>query len=127
MRCAFMNKHEIDYKAIGSRIKNLRMQLGLSQGQLAEKSEITSVYLSNIENGHGKGSLPTFLRIANAIGCGVDTLLCDNIDESRQIYEERLGAMLVDCSEDELKLIVGTVKGLKEQIRSIEAYQPKSE
>ena len=40
-----MNKHEIDYKAIGSRI----------------------------------------------------------IDESRQIYEERLGAMLVDCSEDELK------------------------
>ena len=110
----------IDYKAIGKRVKELRYQQGLSQEQLALKADITSVYLSNLENGHGKGSLPTFL---NALGSGVDALLCDNINESRQIFEEQLGTLLKDCSKEELKIIVGTVKGLKEQIKAIETFQ----
>jgi len=120
-------KHEIDYKAIGKRVRELRTKQDLSQEQLALRASITSVYLSNVENGHGKGSLPTFLKIANALGCGVDALLCDNINDNRQIYEEQLGTLLSDCSDDEMKLIAGTIKGLKEQIRAIEAYQPKSE
>jgi len=120
------NKHGIDYKAIGKRVKELRIKQGLSQEQLASRADITSVYLSNVENGHGKGSLPTFLKIANSLGCGVDALLCDNINESRQIFEEQLGKLLEDCSQDELKIIVGTIKGLKEQIRAVESLNQKS-
>ena len=120
-----MYKKEVDYKAIGKRVRELRIKQDLSQEQLAAKIEITSVYLSNVENGHGKGSLPTFLKIANALGCGVDALLRDNINDSRQIFEEQLGTLLVDCSYVELKVIVGTVKSLKEQIRAVEAWQPQ--
>ena len=119
------NKHEVDYKAIGKRVRALRAKQDLSQEQLASKADITSVYLSNVENGHGKGSLPTFLKIANALSCGVDALLCDNINDSRQLFEEQLGNLLEDCSQDELKIIVGTVKGLKEQIRAVETLNQK--
>jgi len=119
--------NDIDYKAIGKRIRELRQQQDLSQEQLASKAEITSVYLSNLENGHGKGSLPTFLKIANAFGCGVDALLCDNINESRQIFEEKLGTLLKDCTKEELKIIIGTVKGLKEQIKAVETYRTQAE
>ena len=120
------NKHGFDYKTIGKRVKELRIKQGLSQEQLASRADITSVYLSNVENGHGKGSLPTFLKIANSLECGVDALLCDNINESRQIFEEQLGKLLEDCSQDELKIIVGTVKGLKEQIRAVESLNQKN-
>jgi len=120
-----MYKKEVDYKAIGKRVRELRAKQDFSQEQLASKAELTSVYLSNVENGHGKGSLPTFLKIANALGCGVDALLCDNINDSRQIFEEQLGTLLSDCSDVELKFIVGTVKGLKEQIRTVEVWQPQ--
>jgi len=119
--------NDIDYKAIGKRVRELRQQQDLSQEQLASKAEITSVYLSNLENGHGKGSLPTFLKIANALGCGVDALLCNNINESRQIFEEQLGTLLKDCTKEELKIIVGTVKGLTEQIKALETYRPQAE
>jgi len=118
---------DIDYKAIGKRVRELRQQQDLSQDQLASKAEITSVYLSNLENGHGKGSLPTFLKIANALGSGVDALLCDNINESHRIFEEHLGALLSDCSIEELKIVIGTVKGLKEQIKAVETYRPRKE
>lgn len=121
-----MRNHEVDYKAIGKRVRELRQKQDLSQEQFATKVGITSVYLSNVENGHGKGSLPTFLKIANGLGCGVDALLCDNINDSRQMYEEQLGTLLVDCSNTELKVIIGTVKGLKEQIRAIEEWRPQT-
>ena len=114
-----MYKKEIDYKSMGKHVRALRAKQGLSQEQLAAKAEITSVYLSNVENGHSKASLPTFLKIANALECGVDALLCDNINDSRQIFEEQLGALLSDCSDIEMRFIVGTVKGLKEQIRTV--------
>ena len=121
-----MYKKEINYKAIGKRVRELRAKQDLSQEQLAAKAEITSVYLSNVENGHSKASLPTFLKIANALECGVDALLCDNINDSRQIFEEELGKLLSDCSNTELKFIVGTVKGLKEQIRAVDAWRPQA-
>ena len=113
------NDNGVNYKTIGKRVKELRMNQGLSQGQLASKSGITAVYISNVENGHSKASLPTLLKIANSLGCGVDTLLCDNIDDSRQIFEEQLGSLLRDCSDVELKFITGIVKILKKQIRDL--------
>jgi transcriptional regulator with XRE-family HTH domain len=111
----------VDYVAIGKRVKELRSKKEMSQEQLATCAEISTTYLSNIENAHSKASLSTFIKIANALGCGVDALLCDNIKESRPLFEEQLGKLLEDCSQDELKIIVGTVKGLKEQIRAVES------
>jgi transcriptional regulator with XRE-family HTH domain len=116
---------DVDYAAIGKRIKELRSNKNMSQGQLAESADISTTYLSNIENAHSKASLPTFLKIANALFCGVDSLLCDNIRESRQLFEEQLSTLLEDCSKEELKIIVGTIKSLKEQIRAVEFLNKK--
>jgi hypothetical protein len=51
----------------------------------------------------------------------VDVLLCDNLKESRQVFDEQLAALLEDCSSDEMKIIAGTIKGLKEQIRTLKS------
>jgi transcriptional regulator with XRE-family HTH domain len=116
---------DVDYAAIGKRVKELRAKKKMSQEQLAESADISTTYLSNIENAHSKASLPTFLKIANALNCGVDALLCDSIKESRHFFEEQLGTLLEDCSKEELKIIVGTLRGLKEQIRTVEILNKK--
>jgi transcriptional regulator with XRE-family HTH domain len=97
---------------------DFRLRKNMSQKELAERAGITAVYMSNVENAHSRIGLTTILKVANALGTGIDALLGANIKESRDIFEERLGELLADCTEEELKLIIGTVKGLKEQIRA---------
>ena len=47
-----MNQNSIiDYKLIGSRIKNKRLEQKLTQEQVSQAANITSYYLSKIENG----------------------------------------------------------------------------
>lgn len=67
---------ELDYKAIGKRIKIARIQAELSQEALAEKADLSPTHMSNIENANTKLSLPMLISIANALFriCGYSAL-----------------------------------------------------
>ena len=59
------------YKAIGARIRNVRMQKNMSQAELAEKAFISVPHMSEVENGKTKLRLSTFvpfLLVAVCIG-----------------------------------------------------------
>ena len=68
---------EIDYKAIGQRIKIARIKKGITQETVADLIDITPAHMSNVETGKTKVSLPTLIEIANALSVSVDVLLCD--------------------------------------------------
>ena len=70
---------EVDYKAIGQRIKIARIKKGVTQETVADLIDITPAHMSNVETGKTKVSLPTLIAIANALSVSVDTLLCDNV------------------------------------------------
>lgn len=70
---------ELDYKAIGKRIKIARIQVDLTQEKLAEYVNLSPSHMSNIETGTTKVSLTTIVNIANALSVSVDDLLCDNV------------------------------------------------
>ena len=53
---------------IGVRIRQLREQKGLSQGDIEEKTGLMRTYVSRIENGHTVPSLETLERFAGALG-----------------------------------------------------------
>lgn len=55
---------ELDYRAIGKRIKIARIKADLTQEALAEKASLSTTHMSNIETGNSKLSLPT-------IWCGI--------------------------------------------------------
>ena len=78
---------EINYKAIGQRIRAARTRKGITQERVADLAEITPAHMSNIETGKTKVSLPTLLTIANILSVSADTLLCDNLIASKNIYE----------------------------------------
>ncbi len=52
---------------IGVRIRRLREQKGLSQGDIEEKTGLMRTYVSRIENGHTVPSLETLERFAGAL------------------------------------------------------------
>ena len=99
-------KLDIDYKAIGLRIKAARARKGLTQGNIANLTGLSTPHISNIETGNTKLGLPTIIHLANE-------LLCDNIHHSEQIYCNELADLVKDCSVDELHIISELAKVIK--------------
>lgn len=108
---------ELDYRAIGKRIKIARIKADLTQEQLAEKIEISPTHLSNIETGSTRVSLNTIVSIANALSVTSDDLLCENIIMARVQFEKDIALLLEDCDEYEIRVIKDMVSSIKETLR----------
>ncbi len=53
---------------LGKKIKLLRLRLGLTQGELADRCELTKGYISQLENDLTSPSIATFIDILDALG-----------------------------------------------------------
>ncbi|MBQ4538967.1 MAG: helix-turn-helix transcriptional regulator [Oscillospiraceae bacterium] len=100
---------------IGSRVKRLRLESGLSQEQLALKSDITTVYLGQIERNEKNPTVKLVERIANALGLSLSEFFDDRdrVAEHDKILNSIIFE-LKDLSDDEksemLKLIRQVLK-----------------
>ena len=92
---------ELDYKAIGKRIKIARIKADLTQERLAERIGISPTHLSNIETGTTRVSLSTIISIANALS----------------VTGEDIAALLEDCDEYEIRIVKDMVSSLKDSLR----------
>lgn len=111
---------ELDYMAIGVRVRRYRKEKGLTQQTLAELSNQEPSNISHIERGATKLSLPTIVNLANALGVTVDDLLCDSLAEARDSFETEAMQLLSDCSHQELIVMTETLRSLKESLRKID-------
>ena len=68
---------------IGRRIREARTKRGMTQEQLAERTDITSVYLSELERGLKLPSLTVFVSIAETLHVSTDSLLRDELDTGK--------------------------------------------
>jgi transcriptional regulator with XRE-family HTH domain len=78
---------------LGDRIRQLRDELGLTQGQLAGGSSVSQGYLSQLENGEVKNpSAAVLLRVAQAMHIDADELFeaagYPTVRMLRQIYQD---------------------------------------
>lgn len=109
---------ELDYKDIGQRIRTYRTMLNLSQQSLAELSNQEPSNVSHIERGATKLSLPTLVNLANALNVTADDLLCGSIPAAVKAFDKEAAQILEDCTHAERRVILGTMRALKEQLRS---------
>ena len=77
---------------LGDRIRQLRDDFALTQGQLANKSSVSQGYLSQLENGEVKNpSASVLLRLAQAMSVDADDLFeaagYPTVRTLRQIYQ----------------------------------------
>jgi transcriptional regulator with XRE-family HTH domain len=96
------------YMEIGERIKLLRHQKGMTQGDLSEKADISIAFLSFVESGKRKGSLDTYHHLATALGLGLDELF-------KNLKEDKVprGAKIADLSVAESKAVYKLVRSLR--------------
>ena len=109
---------ELDYKAIGIRIRRLRLEQGLTQAGLAEMSGQEPSNLSHIERGATKLGLPTLVHIANALGVTTDVLLYDSLEHADAVFRTEMGQLIEDCTHQEQQIILRTIRSLKESLRN---------
>ena len=108
---------ELDYKAIGKRIKIARIKADLTQERLAEMVEISPTHMSNIETGTTRVSLTAIVSLANALSVTVDDLLCDSVVKCKVQFEKDIAGILADCDEYEIRMVKDMAQELKETLR----------
>lgn len=108
---------ELDYQAIGRRVRAARVGGGLTQETLAERAGISVTHMSNIETGSSKLSLPVLVALANALDVPADALLCDNLRHSREIFWQQIQDLTADCSVQELRILEDLLRGAKQTLR----------
>lgn len=116
---------ELDFKAIGKRIKIARIKKNFTQEYVSNKIGITPQHVSNIETGNSSVSLPTLVSIANLLSVSVDELLCDTILSSKTIFEKHALEILGDCNQYEIRVLVDVLIATKNSIRDVKLFETK--
>lgn len=79
----------MDKVAIGSRLREARNKVKLTQEQLAEKVGIGTTYISDIERGAKFPSLSLFIKIVDALGVSSDFILRGEIEAGKNcVYDD---------------------------------------
>ena len=126
-----MNTHRkdksmnINYKLIGKRIKFYRNQKNMSQIQLAEKADLSAPYISYIETGAKKISLPVLIKIAEVLGTTPNNLLTDNITPFAEQLPIELLSIISDHNSYETLFINDMLKALKCAVRDNQWFTDK--
>lgn len=110
---------EIDYIAIGARVRKFRLERGMTQERLSELSGLTPAHFSHIETGNTKVSLPSLLQIAVALDVTLDDLVCDNLAHTKHVALKEMDVLLSDCSDAETRALVTIAEASKKAIRDI--------
>ena len=107
-------RNEVDYKALGLRIKEVRQRKGMTQDFLAEAVGCNTSHISNIENNYTKPSLNVLLAIANTLQTSIDYLLSNQYQGSNDALDKEI-LQAVHCVEtkqkDTILRIIEILKG----------------
>ncbi len=107
----------IDYKDIGQRIREKRIEKGLTQEKLSELIGVGPSHMSHIESGSTVPSFEVFIAILNALGCSADELLCREASAAKPLLNSWLSALVADCDNTEIKILSDIVIAAKQTLR----------
>lgn len=102
----------MDRKALGKRIRAERLQLNLTQEQLAELIGVSSTYVGFIERGERAVTLEKLIQIANTLHVSVDYLLTDSVDSSANSNFSLLKNLWQQASPSEQALLLDIAKSV---------------
>ena len=103
-------RKNMDYKAMGKRLKIERCNLNLTQEQLAEEVGLSPAYIGQIERGERNISLDKLILIVNKLGVTVDYVLQDSFTLQKDEYDVVLQQLLKNKSVSEKILVINMLK-----------------
>ena len=94
---------DIKIKEIGQRIRTARKNAGLSQEKLAEQLDISTVYMSDIENGKTNLGLKIFMKITEVLQISADWILQTDTPLVNELCRSELNELFIGCSPEDLR------------------------
>ena len=110
----------VDYTTIGKRIRDRRRSRHISQEQLAELIDRSTVFVSNLENGKKGASLESIVSICIVLDLSIDELIMG----TQKIYDDKYVDIVISvfqhCTDREkhflTELVVYADEALKKYI-----------
>ncbi len=99
----------IDYNVIGSRIRQYRIERGITQEDLAFQINTSAAYVSNIERGIKKPSLQKLSEIAEVMHVTVNDFLYSSPYPINTSFDRDLQYMLSLCTPEKQKIITKSI------------------
>lgn len=108
---------ELDYRKLGERIREQRIKKHLTQEKLGEAVNVVTSNISHIERATTQVSLPSLVRIANALDTTLDQLICDSSVPIAETYIEReIADLLQGCDLNEKQIIKDIIIAAKKTL-----------
>lgn len=97
---------ELYLKEVGQRIMELRKSMGLTQAELAEKSDLTTQFVSYAESGKRAMRPENLMKVSAALGVSTDYILTGEIIDKDKF---RLSEKLDKLTASELRIVESIV------------------
>ena len=108
-----MASKKITLRTIGNRIAEMRYAKGFTQQQLAEKSDLSLIYIGSIEQGKRRGSLFTYDKIVTALGFTMNDLVSDDFCYPASIpLPNEVSEALATCNQSEQEAVLQFINAL---------------
>lgn len=104
----------IDYEMIGRKIKEFRVVAQLTQEKVAERSNITTVYLSRIENGKVTPTLDTLATVCTIIGADLGVVISGCQSNNKEYGNDMVLELFRACSPEIKPVALKILKELSE-------------
>lgn len=116
----------INFKFIGLRVKESRIQRQMSQAYLAERIDMSVSYISHIETAKKRASLEALVRIANVLEVTVDHLLSGNQTSDLVVYQKDMRQIFEGCTNYQKRIICEIALATKRSLHEYELMQNRN-
>lgn len=104
--------YEVDYVALGKRIRAERRRQDLTQEQLAELADISESFMGHIERGGRVLSVETLIKLANALNLSVEYIVCGAYNYQPDTLPSEIQEALDKMSDRQRKVFLSIMKTL---------------
>ena len=104
----------IDFCIIGSRLKQARIDAGLTQQEMAEKTNLSVAFISRVERGTSHINLKRLSEFCSILHVSEGYILNGSSDEDSKYLYDEFNNILKKCSPEKQKLIYKLSKVIAE-------------
>lgn len=109
---ARMYSPDIDFKAIGQKLRDERGNIGWTQEEAAEKIGLTPAFIGHIERGERSMSLDTLIHLCNLYHVTIDYLLSDTLPTEQDNVTTQIASMIKSKSEQQQAAILDILRAV---------------
>lgn len=104
----------VDYCIIGSRLKQARLKAGLTQQEMAEKTNLSVAFISRVERGTSHINLKRLSEFCTILNISEGSILNGVSDNDDKYLYNEFNNILKQCSPEKQKLIYKLSKVIAE-------------